>query len=101
VLLESTRGGVQVTQEVKARLVRVDDFTAESLEARANSLPPSEKAQAKNWRDVEKKLRASGSCRGKSLIDQACGAYPTGQNCIVNCIKGIRFQPTPTHYGLV
>ena len=52
-----------MTQEVKPRLVRVDDFVAESLEARANSLPPSEKAQANNWRDVAKKLRASGNTR--------------------------------------
>jgi len=59
-----------VTQEVKPRLVRVDDFVAESLEARANSLPSSEKAQAKNWRDVSKKLRASGSTRMVRVWDE-------------------------------
>jgi len=46
-------------QDIKPRLVRVDDFVAETLEAEADLMPPSEISQADIWRDVAKDLRAS------------------------------------------
>jgi hypothetical protein len=46
-------------QERNPRLVRVDDFAAETLEAEANKMPPWAKFQADIWRDVAKDLRAS------------------------------------------
>jgi hypothetical protein len=50
-------------QEMKPRLVRVDDFVAETLEAAADKLPPWAKSQADIWRDVAKDLRASESTK--------------------------------------
>ena len=46
-------------QERNPRLVRVDDFAAETLEAEADKMPPWTKFQADIWRDVAKDLRAS------------------------------------------
>jgi hypothetical protein len=46
-------------QETNPRLVRVDDFVAETLEAEADKMPPWTKFQADIWRDVAKDLRAS------------------------------------------
>jgi hypothetical protein len=46
-------------QERNPRLVRVDDFVAETLEAEADKMPPWTKFQADIWRDVAKDLRAS------------------------------------------
>jgi hypothetical protein len=50
-------------QEVKLRLVRVDDFVADTLEAQADKMPPWAKFQAENWRDVAKDLRESESTK--------------------------------------
>ena len=50
-------------QDIKPRLVRVDDFVAETLEAEADSMSPSEISQADIWRDVAKDLRASKNTR--------------------------------------
>jgi hypothetical protein len=55
------RCGMQ--QEMKPRLVRVDDFVAETLEAHADKMPPWAKSQAENWRDVAKDLRESESTK--------------------------------------
>jgi hypothetical protein len=55
------RCGMQ--QEVKPRLVRVDDFVAETLEAQADKMPPWAKSQAEIWRDVAKDLRESESTK--------------------------------------
>lgn len=46
-------------QERNPRLVRVDDFVAETLEAEADKMPPWTKFQADIWRYVAKDLRAS------------------------------------------
>jgi len=48
-----------MAQEIKPRLVRVDDFVAETLESEADMMPPWTKFQAGIWRDVAKDLRAS------------------------------------------
>ena len=48
-----------MAQEIKPRLVRVDDFVAETLESEADMMPPWTKFQAGVWRDVAKDLRAS------------------------------------------
>ena len=50
-------------QERKPRLVRMDDFVAETLESEADTMPPWAKFQADIWRDVAKDLRASGSTK--------------------------------------
>ena len=50
-------------QERKPRLVRVDDFVAETLESEADMMPPWTKFQAGIWRDVAKDLRASASTK--------------------------------------
>jgi hypothetical protein len=42
------------------RLMRADDFVAESLEAMAAKLPPSERAQAEYMRESAKRFRESG-----------------------------------------
>jgi hypothetical protein len=73
------RCGMQ--QEVKPRLIRVDDFVAETLEAHADKMPPWAKSQAENleahadkmppwaksqaenWRDIAKDLRESESTK--------------------------------------
>jgi len=55
------RCGMQ--QEVKPRLVRVDDFVAETLEAHADKMPPWAKSQAEIWRDIAKDLRESESTK--------------------------------------
>jgi len=55
------RCGMQ--QEVKPRLVRVDDFVAETLEAHADRMPPWAKTQAEIWRDIAKDLRESESTK--------------------------------------
>lgn len=49
-------------QKVKAkpRVMRADDLVAESLEAMAGRLPPSQKAQADNLRKAAKSFRESG-----------------------------------------
>jgi len=47
--------------QVKWRLVRVCDFVAESLEAEAKRMPPSDKEQAISLREMAKKLRQSDS----------------------------------------
>ena len=48
-----------MAQEIKPRLVRIDDFVAETLESEADMMPPWTKFQAGIWRDVAKDLRAS------------------------------------------
>ncbi len=45
--------------EMKPRLVRVVDFTAESLEAEADRMPPGYKPQAESLRKTARLLRAS------------------------------------------
>ena len=50
-------------EDTKPRLVRVDDFVAETLEAKADQMPPWAKSQADNWRDVATDLRASESTK--------------------------------------
>jgi hypothetical protein len=45
--------------DMKPRLVRVVDFTAECLEAEADRMPPSRKAEADSLREMAKILRAS------------------------------------------
>jgi hypothetical protein len=50
-------------QERKPRLVRVNDFVADNLEAEADMMPPWSKFQAGIWRDVAKDLRASESTK--------------------------------------
>ena len=50
-------------QEMKPRLVRVDDFVAETLEAEAGKMPPWAKSQADIWRNVAMDLRASESTK--------------------------------------
>jgi hypothetical protein len=45
-------------QERNPRLVRVNDFVADNLEAEADMMPPWTKFQAGIWRDVAKDLRA-------------------------------------------
>jgi hypothetical protein len=50
-------------QERKPRLVRMDDFVAETLESEADKMPPWAKLQADIWRDVAKDLRASESTK--------------------------------------
>ena len=50
-------------QERKPRLVRVNDFVADNLEAEADMMPPWTKFQAGIWRDVAKDLRASESTK--------------------------------------
>ena len=52
-----------MAQEIKPRLVRVDDFVAETLESEADMMPPLTKFQAGIWRDVAKDLRASESTK--------------------------------------
>jgi hypothetical protein len=44
----------------RLRLIRADDFVANSLEARADKLPPSEQAQAEYLRETAKSFRESG-----------------------------------------
>ncbi len=48
-------------EDIKPRLVRLDDFVAEILEAKADKMPPWAKSQADIWRDVATDLRASES----------------------------------------
>jgi hypothetical protein len=50
-------------QERNSRLVRVNDFVADNLEAEADMMPPWTKFQAGIWRDVAKDLRASESTK--------------------------------------
>ena len=50
-------------EERKPRLVRVNDFVADHLEAEANKMPPWTRFQAGIWRDVAKDLRASESTK--------------------------------------
>jgi hypothetical protein len=50
-------------QERKPRLVRMDDFVADYLEAEAIKMPPWTRFQAGIWRDVAKDLRASESTK--------------------------------------
>ena len=50
-------------EERKPRLVRVNDFVADNLEAEADMMPPWTKFQAGIWRDVAKDLRASESTK--------------------------------------
>jgi hypothetical protein len=50
-------------QERKHRLVRVNDFVADNLQAEADMMPPWTKFQAGIWRDVAKDLRASESTK--------------------------------------
>ena len=50
-------------EDIKPRLVRLDDFVAETLEAKADKMPPWAKSQADIWRDVAKDLRASKSTK--------------------------------------
>jgi hypothetical protein len=50
-------------EDIKPRFVRVDDFVVETLEAKADKMPPWAKSQADNWRDVAKDLRASESTK--------------------------------------
>ena len=42
------------------RLLRADDFVAESLEVMADKMPPSEKAKADLMRESAKRFRESG-----------------------------------------
>jgi len=42
------------------RLVRADDFVADSLEEMAGKIPPSDKAHADYLREAAKRYRASG-----------------------------------------
>ncbi|MCU1242249.1 MAG: hypothetical protein JWO71_2975 [Candidatus Acidoferrum typicum] len=42
------------------RLMRADDFVAETLESMAAKLPPSEKVQAEHMRESAKRFRESG-----------------------------------------
>ncbi len=50
-------------EERKPRVVRVNDFVADNLEAEADMMPPWTKFQAGIWRDVAKDLRASESTK--------------------------------------
>jgi hypothetical protein len=50
-------------EEGKPRLVRVDDFVAETLESKADMMPPWTRFQAGIWRDVARDLRASESTK--------------------------------------
>jgi hypothetical protein len=50
-------------QERNSRLVRVNDFVADNLEAEADMMPPWTKFQAGIWRDVAKDLRAYESTK--------------------------------------
>ena len=50
-------------EERKPRVVRVNDFVADNLEAEADMMPPWTKFQAGIWRDVAKDLRASASTK--------------------------------------
>jgi hypothetical protein len=50
-------------EERKPRLVRLDDFVAEILEAAADEMPPWAKSKAEIWRDVAKDLRESESTK--------------------------------------
>jgi hypothetical protein len=47
-------------KHAEPRVVRVDDFVAESLEEEANRMPPSYKAQADLLRQQAKNFRESG-----------------------------------------
>ena len=46
-------------KEIKGRLMRRADFTAETLEAEAAKLPPSQKAYADNLREMARNFRQS------------------------------------------
>ena len=50
-------------EERKPRVVRVNDFVADNLEAEADMMPPWTEFQAGIWRDVAKDLRASESTK--------------------------------------
>jgi hypothetical protein len=50
-------------EDIKPRLVRLDDLVAETLEAKADKMPPWAKSQADIWRDVADDLRASDSTK--------------------------------------
>jgi hypothetical protein len=50
-------------EDIKPRFVRLDDLVAETLEAKADKMPPWAKSQADIWRDVAKDLRASESTK--------------------------------------
>ena len=50
-------------EERKPRLVRLDDFVAEILEAAADEMPPWAKSKAEIWLDVAKDLRESESTK--------------------------------------
>jgi len=54
---------VQYARRKKTRVVRVNDFVADNLEAEADMMPPWTKFQAGIWRDVAKDLRASESTK--------------------------------------
>jgi hypothetical protein len=50
-------------EDIKPRWVRLDDFVAETLEAKADKMPPWAKSQADSWRNVAKDLRESESTK--------------------------------------
>jgi hypothetical protein len=50
-------------EDIKPRWVRLDDFLAETLEAKADKMPPWAKSQADSWRNVSKDLRESESTK--------------------------------------
>jgi hypothetical protein len=45
-----------MTQELKPRVMRVDDFVAELLEKLAASIPPSQKTQTDIWLSAANEL---------------------------------------------
>jgi hypothetical protein len=50
-------------KEYEPRIMRVDDYVAESLEHQADILPPSHKDEAEMWRDAAKWFRASSGTK--------------------------------------
>jgi hypothetical protein len=63
-------------EERKPRLVRVDDFVAETLEAKADKMPPWTRFQADIWRDVAKDLRASESTKMVRVWEEPEPKFP-------------------------
>jgi len=78
-------------EERKPRLVRVNDFVADNLEAEADMMPPWTKFQAGIWRDVAKDLRASESTKMVRVWEEP---EPQGISHAPSCLF---LCPTPHH----
>lgn len=59
--------------EIKPHSIRVVDFVAESLEAEASGLPPSEKAKADNLRQTAEIMRKSNNPRRVRVWEEKPG----------------------------